>query len=383
MNILDFSTIYMAIITSNILLVIIALIIRKEKIMINAGYKLITVFLILTFVRFLLPFEVPFATTFPLPTGISNIIIEFFAYRFTFLGFNISIFRIVLLVWFIGILIQTYRYIRENRAFKRFIFTYGKKVNSDPRYLAILKTQSKVPYQIYEVPNISTPCLYGLATPYILIPKDLPYTDKELDIVLKHEMMHYRHHDQWVKFGVQLISIIYWWNPSGSALLNNMDMALDMRIDDTLTGMNKTQTLEYIRCLYRTAEYQNDMLNRKFGNFLAFSLKERTKAEKRFLMMTQKETKKHPWLNISITAIFASIYLFSYLFAFEAYMELYPDTFSADGLNSYIIDNEDGTYDHYLSGFKIETVTSLDFFDENIPVYTREEFEHVQQSNPE
>ena len=46
---------------------------------------------------------------------------KFFVYIFTFLGFNISIFRIVLLIWFIGILIQTYRYIRENRAFKRYI----------------------------------------------------------------------------------------------------------------------------------------------------------------------------------------------------------------------------------------------------------------------
>lgn len=383
MNILDFSTIYMAIITSNILLVIIALIIRKEKIMINAGYKLITVFLILTFVRFLLPFEVPFATTFPLPTGISNIIMEFFASRFMFCGLDITISRIVLLIWIIGILVQAYRFIRVDKRFKRFIFTFGKKVNNDPRYLAILSKQNKVPYQIYEVPNIPTPCLYGLATPYILIPANLTYTDKELAFILQHEMMHYRHRDLWIKFGVHLISIIYWWNPSGSILLKNMDMALDMRIDDTITGMSKTETLEYIRCLYRTAEYQDNMLNHNFGNFLAFSQKERTKAEKRFLMMTQKETKKHPWLNISITAIFASIYIFSYLFAFEAYMELYPDTFSADGINSYIIDNEDGTYDHYLSGFKIDTVTSLDFFDENIPVYTREEFEHVQQSNPE
>jgi hypothetical protein len=162
-----------------------------------------------------------------------------------------------------------------------------------------------------------------------------------------------------------------------------MDMALDMRIDDTITGMSKTETLEYIRCLYRTAEYQDNMLNHNFGNFLAFSLKEKTKAEKRFLMLTQKETKKNHWLNLFITVCFISIYIFSYLCVFEAYAEVEQNTFAFDELNSYIIDNGDGSYDLYYFDYKIETLTSLDYYEDDIPIYTREEFKHVQQSNPE
>ena len=122
MHTFDLSTVYMAILSSNILLVIIAVILRNEKIMINAGYKLISIFLILTLVRFVLPFEIPFATTFPLPTGISNIIIELFETRFTVLGLNINIFRILCLIWLIGVLARTYRFIKIDRMFRRFIF---------------------------------------------------------------------------------------------------------------------------------------------------------------------------------------------------------------------------------------------------------------------
>jgi beta-lactamase regulating signal transducer with metallopeptidase domain len=390
MNTFDLSTVYMAILSSNILLVIIAVILRNEKIMINAGYKLISIFLILTLVRFVLPFEIPFATTFPLPTGISNIIIELFETRFTVLGLNINIFRILCLIWLIGVLARTYRFIKIDRMFRRFIFTFGRKVNKDPRYSAIINSLSTgetkhIPYQIYEVPNLPTPCLYGFATPYILIPANLDYTDKELTYVIRHEMMHYKHHDLWIKFGVQLISILYWWNPSGNMLLSNMDMALDMRIDDTLTEMNDVETSEYINSLYMTAEYQNSILNHKFGNVIAFSANDKTVSERRFLMLLNKNNEKKYWINFVLVTVVFAIYLLSYLVTFEGYThdpDIKLDYVSATTQNSYLIDNGDGTYDVYFQSIKIECVNSLDNYSDDIPIYTMEEFENVQNNNP-
>ena len=206
MDTFHFSTVFMAIFTSNILLVIIAAIICNKKILINAGYKLISMFLILTAARFIFPIEFPFATTFPLPQGISKLIIEFFAPRFTIGKYDISICNCVILIWIIGVCIQTYRFVRTDGMIKRFIFTFGRNVTKDPHYAAILRNTyaGHAPIRIFEVTGISTPFLYGFSKPYILVPSDENISEQTLTYILKHEISHYTHNDLWLKFGVQL-----------------------------------------------------------------------------------------------------------------------------------------------------------------------------------
>ena len=42
--------------------------------------------------------------------------------------------------------------------------------------------------------------------------------------------------------------------------------------------------------------------------------------------------------------------------------------------NAYAILNEDGTYDIYLYGEYLETVTSLKYYDSSLPVYMRDQY---------
>jgi len=138
-NVFDFSTIYTAIITSNILLILIALIVSNEKILINAGYKLITIFLGVTAVRFLLPIEFPFATTVPLPQGISNFFVPLFTPLYTIAEVEITPILLIALVWIIGILVQGYRYYKANLIIYTRIFTTGRNVSKDARYVRIME----------------------------------------------------------------------------------------------------------------------------------------------------------------------------------------------------------------------------------------------------
>lgn len=90
-------------------------------------------------------------------------------------------------------------------------------------------------------------------------------------------------------------------------------------------------------------------------------------------------------MNLVLICLVGSIYLFSYLVIFEGY---YTESETKQGVilinevNSYIIDNGDGTYDLYLADVKIETLDSLEHYNEDVPVYTKEELEYAQQENP-
>lgn len=385
MDTFHFSTVFMAIITSNILLAIIAAIICNEKILINAGYKLISIFLILTAVRFMLPIQFPFVTTFPLPQGISKIIIGFFAPRFQIGNFELSIYHIILIIWIIGIIVQTYRFIRIDGMIKRFIFTFGKDVTKSQRYAHILYQvyNGRIPIQIFEVTGISTPFLYGFRKSYILVPSDHQVSDQMLAYILKHEVMHYRHNDLWLKFGVQLLTILCWWNPFGYILNNHMDLIIEMRIDDNVTDQNNN-TLDYLACLSEMAEYQNTILNHKMGNVISFARCDKTKLTRRFAMLMERNRNKSYLINFLLVISICLIYVSSYLFIVEAkYIteEASESSFGTTSDNFYAVDNGNCSFDIYLGNIHIETVDSLKYYGFEIPILTAEEFENVQKEN--
>ena len=389
MNIFDISTVYMAILTSNLLLMIISVIICNKKILINAGYKLIAIFLILTAVRFIFPIEFPFATTISLPQGISKLIIEIFAPRFTLGNFDISLYYLIILIWIVGIAVQAYRFIRTDGMIKRLLFTFGRNVTKDPRYAAILSNvyAGRAPIRIFEVTGISTPFLYGFSKPYILVPSGATISEQTLTYILKHEITHYIHHDLWVKFGVQLLNIVYWFNPFTSLLNKQVSLVIEMRIDDNITDMDEKDALAYLQCLCNMAEYQDTILNHKLANVISFTDHNETELTRRFHMLMARGRKKNHGLNIILFTVICILYICSYLFAYEAdyyipEIEEY-DVITFTNENSYLIDNGDGTYDLYYSGYKFETIDSIDQQNEDIPIYTKEELEHVRQKDSE
>jgi len=387
MDTFSFSTLYMAILTSNLLLMIISVIICNKKILINAGYKLIAIFLILTAVRFILPIEFPFVTSIALPQGISKIIIDIFAPRFTLSNFDISIYYLIILIWIVGIAVQTYRFIRTDGMIKRFIFTFGRNVTKNPHYAAILSNTyaGRAPIRIFEVTGISTPFLYGFSKPYILVPSGENISEQTLTYILKHEITHYVHHDLWLKFGVQLLNIVYWWNPFTSLLNKQVGLVIEMRIDDNITDMDEKDALTYLQCLCNMAEYQDTILNHKLANVISFTHDNETELTRRFHMLMERGRKKNHGLNIILFTVTCIIYIFSYLFIFEAYYyipEVSEEILDFTNENSYLIDNGDGSYDLYYFGYKVETIYSTDQQNDDIPIYTREEFEHVQPKTP-
>jgi hypothetical protein len=102
----------------------------------------------------------------------------------------------------------------------------------------------------------------------------------------------------------------------------------------------------------------------------------------RFLLLTGNQQKHKHAVNIVLFLVGICIYLFSYAFIPEAYCStdfLVPQdasdesniaTLSTD--NTYLIDNEDGTYDVYLNGKFLDTTDTPEYYPADAPVYTKE-----------
>lgn len=385
MNTFHFSTVWLAILTSNLLILIVSAIFCHKKILLNAGYKLIAIFLILNVVRLFLPIQFPFVTSVPLPQGISKVIIGFFAPRFFTESYPVSICDISILIWIVGILVKICLFVRTNRMIHCFILTFGRNVSKDSRYVTIMDQISatdKTLYRIYEIPGITAPLLYGFRNPYILIPADQEYSDKTLRYILNHEVTHYKHHDLWLKFGIQLLCLLYWWNLCSYLLRKQLNLVIEMRIDDTITQEGDHEALDYLHSLIHVADHDHAVLRHKLGNVIGFFSEANTDMTKRFDMLMERNSRKNKSVNLILICLICSIFIASYHFIFEAYYynaEIGEASFTTSEANSFAVDNGDGTYDIYMFNACIDKVTSLEYYGEDLPVLTKEEFEHVQQ----
>lgn len=363
-----FSSTLMAVLTSNILLILTSLCFKNRKLMLNIGYRLLALSIILTILRFLFPVEISICTNVNLPEPVS---IFFVILQHPFIQINsmrISIWNIFVIIWFSGIIIKCISYIRLYSKAK-IKFLQGEDITYCEPYKSMLERiclerGRKNCFKIVKLPNIQTVELFGFVKPIILIPTWLELTDEDLYITLCHETAHYFHHDLLIKYLVKIITICYWWNPFCHIIIEQLDVVLEMRIDDNLVASGTTSLKKYLNCLLHIAE-KSIKHTEKPELTLSFASVSDDILVQRFEMLTKHKENYYKILSIFVTLGMLFIYCISYVFIFEAYYippSIRETTQGIGDENNYIIQNEAGTYDVYIGNQYIETVTSLKGF---------------------
>lgn len=362
----SFSTVLMTILTSNLLIAVIVLCFRNRKIMLSIGYKLVAIFLMLTLLRFLFPFEVPVSRNIYFPKWLSFIVV-FLRHPFISFGIiKISIWTLFGCVWLGGTIYFFRKQYRRKDSFQHYIIRYGQNMSNKEPYrtmMAEICGKRRNPLWVVTAPYYGAPMQYGTFWPYIVIPSTMEFSDEELYYILRHETAHYYRHDALLKDAVGFIRAIYWWNPLCSYLENKTDILLEMRVDDKLIKGDEAAREAYCRTLDRI----NEEIRGKSlmpGAEAAISV-ENFKSEDleyRQNMMRREKKKKGPLFYFLAASVFA-VYIFSYCFTFEAYAVMpWHDRENATEQEEhlYAVLQEDGTYDIYWDDSFVENVDTLD-----------------------
>jgi len=115
---------------------------------------------------------------------------------------GVSVKNIALVLWLTGITAVLGYTLSTNIHFNRLL-------KSTRRSLRGIHT----PLPVYEVRNISSPCLYGVLKPSIYLTDYAADDRQRAGYVITHELMHYRHLDHiWAVVRV-LCCAVYWFNP--------------------------------------------------------------------------------------------------------------------------------------------------------------------------
>lgn len=382
----SFSSVYMTVLMSNVLLIVITFCFRNENLLMNIGYKLMAVFCFVTLVRLLFPFELPITMTLLLPKAISDAIAVVRHPYGTALGIDISLWTGFCVVWIAGVIVQWMLLEKDHKIVRNYARTYGVNVTDQEPYASILMElcteKQRRHIKVVRTKGVDIPMVFGLRNAKILLPEDVDVSDADTLYAIKHEIYHYAHHDLWIKRAVNCLMIVYWWNLCSHILKRQIDMLMEMRIDNSVMDKGSEEAVAYVTSMHHYA-VNADRRQREKEEAPLFKLKN-SELHYRLRMMQSRYNKVNYWVCISMLLVMVSLYIGSYLFTLEAsaYGSEVAEFFTTMPEDStYAIKNEDGTYDIYLDGgIYLETTDTLEYYSPDITIYSSEEEYH--EKNP-
>lgn len=123
---------------------------------------------------------------------------------------------------------------------------------------------------------VQTPMLFGYFRPAILIPR-MSCPKEELEMILRHEIRHYKNNDLWYKLLMAVVCDLYWFNPVLRLMKSAAYRDLECVCDD---GLIKEFGLRQ-RKVYASVILRSAARNQKDTVFHANFAKERSSAEVR------------------------------------------------------------------------------------------------------
>lgn len=373
---LEFESFITTLLASFLLFLIAYFLFVRSKQILTIGYHTLTVVCVLSVLRLLFPFEFSFGSNLHLNKMATHIVVIFRRKHMLLSTITFSLFDIGILVWMLGIIIGLYKYIKTYKRDHFLIHSLGVNVSNNDRYSKLLTCACQYyhlnrSFDIYEIDELSSPMIFSIRKPTILLPAQNQYTDQELIFIFRHEVGHFYYHHLLYHFGVELFSIVYWWNPLNKYIKKQIDTLLEMSIDHSFSS-SADETIAYLNCLLKVKKQSaQQQLFPKLNSSLSMNNLQESMLEKRFQLLTHSQKRQH-FLSVFVVVISVSIYLFSYYFTLRGVSTPSEaknnEIFTLTNENSYGISNGDGTYDLYLYGEYIETVDSLMGYD-YVPIY--------------
>lgn len=365
---------------SSISILFLSYFISGYRIVSRKGFLFVSIVILLIVVRLFIPVEfIAIQSNIYITKLLPQIYLFLTQKRFLFGNIERSIFDCFLFISFIGSFYYAVKLIVSYIVMKCRLQNYqtidDAAINKVfQKILSGYKRETK--FRIVKSDNISSPFLFGFFKPIIVLP-DIHLTEEEWYFILSHEIAHYYHKDLWLRFIGEILQIIYWWNPAVFLLCKQIDKFQELRTDlFVLQKLDEVQKLSYTECLIKLYKLQYISQNKWIAAFQNEG--DLTNRINSILCALSDETLKNDIHKTRFTvctyalAIFMSIFaLFLSNFAVikpsgQLPEELTRDTFVINNQNGYLVLQEDGTYDVYVNGDYLITVTQI--FDDTLKI---------------
>lgn len=352
-----YSLIWTFLISCPILLLIVVLR-RRSDYLTKYGVTFISILYIFSTVRMLFPLEFP---------SHQKVICDPYVYSFLMNLYAKSsdtqkkiVMLIIIAIWIGGIIIVTAYKMREWNRIKGYLIR-GTFAGDGSAEKILRRIDPECPITIEYNLAIVEPFIRGLRHPVIYLPEK-ECNEKELEFILMHEYLHWKRKDLWKKTAINIIGIIFWWNPLAYLLCKDLDQIIELDCDNAMSKRySEMDTLYYLDTLaYMAGGRRADAEEVSSGtlgfvkNFEVKPLKQRF----HYVMFKKENKKAQRKMNLFILCLSIIWFTASYYFILQPEYSV-PQVdiqkgntpFVADDENSYLKEQKDGTYIFYYGKY--------------------------------
>lgn len=341
------------------ILAILSWIIIKNDFALRIVGRYICVLLALVAGRMLMPFEYTFTITL-FSRNVLTRLRDLMVYKVGVGTHAVTIGQILLLIWMAGAVSGVFLYVGKYIYFihitRRCPDYYKYNVDAVIDRININYRKSKE-FKVLLVSGIQTPAIFGLLHPKILMP-EVDYSEKEINYILCHEMLHYYRHDLMVKVLCEFLCVIYWWNPVVFLLRKLVSRVLELRVDFLLTlGFSNEEKIDYMECIIKSMKAGG----RKNTNLvIPFAVLKRGIMKQRFNCIWENHWIKKGKKGILIVISSCLLFLLSVSFVVEPWYEVdIPGTFNCPEQDESYLLEKDGYYEIYIDNEKVGEVAEI------------------------
>lgn len=253
---------------------------------------------------------------------------------------NLDIFTVAFLIWAVGAAVFTIKTLTNQHMFINSVKRLSHPADKAAEALIDKLTDDLSIWQevkAVKLSEVTTPMIVGFFSPTIILP-DREFTDNELRLILKHELLHFKSRDLFVKAFMLIAQAVNWFNPFIILFVRNAEQQCEMYCDErAMEGESEESKKLYCQSILNTAlvntkatMYLKPILSSNF-NISKSGLKQRLKT----ILSTQKRYS----LRIIVALMAALIAMSGTVFAFtdgyrgENDTYVFETTFTATSYN--------------------------------------------------
>ena len=221
---------------------------------------------------------------------------------------DITMLDIVTLVWIIGSLIFIFVHLISYSHYKRQVLKNGKMIKETRILSQIFRLKRELHISrtvcVMEYDEAESPMIIGFIKPVLVLPKE-QYNSEDLFFILKHELVHFKRGDVYLKLLFVTANAVHWFNPiiwiMQKEAVIDMELSCDERVTQgTSFELRKAYTETLLSMLHKQCVRKTVLSTQFYGG--------KKIMRKRFKNILIRNRKKNG-ISILICAVVLSITL--------------------------------------------------------------------------
>ena len=336
--------------------------------------RLLVLLLVITSVRLAFPINLPFSISL-----YSHKVLPFLVdWLFTDITFvDLMLYQCICIVAILVSITLFVIFIVRYKKFYKHILIESKPSHMLEEFLSsIYSSASRL--QIRYISADISPFIIGFTRPLIIVPYGV-YSDEELELVIRHEIIHCSEKDSQIKLLIEILTCMFWWNPLIYVIRSKINYALEISNDARLSeSLDEARRIEYAQCIVKTSR-RAICTNSQFAIPFAHATETYINTRINYILNRDSNTTKKISKNIRWALILMPlIIMLSFAIIPEPWgvdPEAAANSFSLEydlnmnPENSFLIDQGD-CYTLYIDGHKIGNLSHPDEEFKNIKTFS-------------